>query len=179
MMGAIGIGFGQMLSKTESLRELAGWLAAAVLVLGGLAGFFNLNPFVLTGSLLARGASGLAGPLMELGGTWVPGGSAVGHGFRDSACGMMWAVELRALATNSIFWGTVTAGFLFGDHAFFAADRGIIGPSFSKARKKVSRIAGLMVTAMGLLLMLRLTGGILESGNPVGEILGICKPPLE
>ena len=72
-MGAIGIGFGQMLSKTESLRELAGWLAASVLVLGGLAGFFNLNPFVRTGSLLARGASGLAGPLMELGrnlGSW-------------------------------------------------------------------------------------------------------------
>ena len=31
LMGAIGIGFGQMLSKTESLRELAGWLAASVL----------------------------------------------------------------------------------------------------------------------------------------------------
>ena len=38
LMGAIGIGFGQMLSKTESLRELAGWLAASVLVLEGLAG---------------------------------------------------------------------------------------------------------------------------------------------
>ena len=108
-MGAIGIGFGQMLSKTESLRELAGWLAASVLVLGGLAGFFNLNPFVRTGSLLARGASGLARPLMELGmnlGSWraLPLGMVSGI----LPCGMMWAVELRALATNSIFWGTVT-----------------------------------------------------------------------
>ena len=181
LMGAIGIGFGQMLSKTESLRELAGWLAASVLVLGGLAGFFNLNPFVRTGSLLAGGASGLARPFMELGrnlGSWraLPLGMVSGI----LPCGMMWAVELRALATNSILWGTVTMlVFCLATTPSLLLTGELLARLSARLRKRVSRIAGLMVTAMGLLLMLRLTGGILEPGNPVGEILGICKPLLE
>ena len=137
LMGAIGIGFGQMLSKTESLREL-----------GRNLGSWRALPLGMVSGILP--------------------------------CGMMWAVELRALATNSIFWGTVTMlVFCLATTPSLLLTGELLARLSARLRKKVSRIAGLMVTAMGLLLMLRLTGGILEPGNPVGEILGICKPPLE
>ncbi|MBF0288591.1 MAG: sulfite exporter TauE/SafE family protein [SAR324 cluster bacterium] len=109
LLGAVGMGFGFVAGPDSTLQHVGTVFAALIMLIGGAASTFGRKWPDRIASVISSSFRVFTAPVRQWStrfGPWraLPLGMLSGI----LPCGMMWAVELRALATNSLLWGMVT-----------------------------------------------------------------------
>lgn len=172
LMGAVGMGIGTALGPYESLQHMAAWFAAIVMLVGGAASAFGQKWPDRIGYWISTSFRFMTPSLQRWSSRFGPW-KAFPLGMLSGIlpCGLMWAVELRAMATNSLFWGMATmfTFCLITTPALLLTGTVMtkISPHF---RYRSVQFAGIVVMAMGGFLLMK-NYNSLES-----LVISICLP---
>ncbi|MBF0236787.1 MAG: sulfite exporter TauE/SafE family protein [SAR324 cluster bacterium] len=160
LMGALGGSVSWLIEPQTSLKAAGAWLGGGIMILGGAVVLVGKRWPDFISSWISQSMSWLVPSLKSWGqkmGPWkvFPLGMVSGI----LPCGMMWAVEMRAFATNSLWQGMLTMlVFCIATTPSLLLTAVILARVSPKLRYHSVHFSGILVLLMGIYVIVRYTG---------------------